>query len=64
MENKCKDSKNFYLADTRSKSLRLLRNSVAVNAVYAVGKQLVNYINDKIHLEGAQTKFFDLLLII
>ena len=51
--------KNFYLADTRSKSLRLLGNSVAVNAVYAVGKQLVNYINDKDSFrKGSQTKFF------
>lgn len=36
--------KSFYLAESRSKALRLLGNSVAVNAVQAVGKQMIKYI--------------------
>ena len=36
--------KSFYLSESRSKSLRLLGNSVAVNSVQAVGKQMIKYI--------------------
>tara|TARA_B100001248_G_scaffold198144_1_gene152585 strand:+ start:467 stop:1375 length:909 start_codon:yes stop_codon:yes gene_type:complete len=38
--------KNFYLPKSRSKALRLLGNSVAVNAVHAVGKQMLSYIEN------------------
>ena len=51
--------KNFYLADSRAKSLKLLGNSVAVNAVHAVGKQIISYINDKDSFKkGSQVKMF------
>jgi len=36
--------KGFCLPDSRSKSLKLLGNSVAVDVVYAVGKEIVKYI--------------------
>jgi len=39
--------KGFYLPDSRTKSLKLLGNSVAINAVQAVGQQLIKYIEDK-----------------
>ena len=39
--------KSFKLPNSRSKSLRLLGNSVAVNAVQAVGKQIIKYLDDK-----------------
>lgn len=39
--------KSFKLPNSRSKSLRLLGNSVAVNAVRAVGKQIIKYLDDK-----------------
>ena len=38
--------KNFYLPKSRTKALRLLGNSVAVNAVHAVGKQMISYIEE------------------
>ena len=38
--------KNFYLPKSRSKALRLLGNSVAVNAIHAVGKQMISYIDN------------------
>jgi len=51
--------KSFYLADSRAKSLKLLGNSVAVNAVHAVGKQIINYIDNKDSFKkGFQTKIF------
>lgn len=49
--------KNFYLPKSRSKALRLLGNSVAVNAVQAVGKQMIDYIdNPDSFKQGAQIK--------
>ena len=39
--------KNFVLANTRSKSMKLLGNSVAVNAVHSVGKNIINYLNER-----------------
>ena len=51
--------KKFKLPDSRSKSLKLLGNSVAVNAVHAVGKQIINYIDNKDSFKkGFQTKIF------
>ena len=38
---------DFYLSDSRTKSMRLLGNSVAVDAVYYVGKNLIEYMTDK-----------------
>ena len=39
--------KNFVLAKTRSKSMKLLGNSVAVNAVHSVGKNIINYLEKR-----------------
>ena len=39
--------KRFYLADSRTKSMKLLGNSVAVNVVKAIGKQMLRYIENK-----------------
>ncbi|MDB2482295.1 DNA cytosine methyltransferase [Gammaproteobacteria bacterium] len=51
--------KKFKLPDSRYKSLKLLGNSVAVNAVHAVGKQIINYIDNKDSFKkGFQTKIF------
>jgi DNA (cytosine-5)-methyltransferase 1 len=51
--------KKFYLAESRAKSLKLLGNSVAVNAVHAVGKQIISYIDDKDSFKkGSQGKMF------
>ena len=44
--------KNFYLSESRIKSLKLLGNSVAVNAVHAVGKQILRYLDDKSEFEN------------
>ena len=38
---------NFYLPKSRTKAMRLLGNSVAVNAVNQVGKNIIEYILDK-----------------
>ena len=38
---------DFYLSESRSKSMRLLGNSVAVDAVYYVAKNMIDYMNDK-----------------
>ena len=38
---------NFYLADSRTQSMKLLGNSVAVNAVKHVGKEIIEYMHDK-----------------
>tara|TARA_B100001287_G_scaffold268589_1_gene265045 strand:- start:3303 stop:4238 length:936 start_codon:yes stop_codon:yes gene_type:complete len=40
-------SDNFFLSESRTKSMRLLGNSVAVNAVYHVGKNLIDYLENK-----------------
>ncbi|MDB4661357.1 DNA cytosine methyltransferase [Gammaproteobacteria bacterium] len=49
--------KNFYLPKSRSKALRLLGNSVAVNAVHAVGKQMLLYMeNPEKFKKGNQLK--------
>ena len=47
--------KNFYLASSKTNSMRLLGNSVAVNAVYHVGKSLLKYLDYKKNfvIEGA-----------
>ena len=37
----------FYLPKSRTKAMRLLGNSVAVNAVHYVGKNIIDYIVDK-----------------
>jgi DNA (cytosine-5)-methyltransferase 1 len=51
--------KKFYLAESRAKSLKLLGNSVAVNAVHAVGKQMIKYIDNKdTFVKGSQGKIF------
>tara|TARA_B100001057_G_C22862777_1_gene955270 strand:+ start:2907 stop:3818 length:912 start_codon:yes stop_codon:yes gene_type:complete len=51
--------KNFKLPKSRSQSLKLLGNSVAVNAIHAVAKQLIKYIDDKDSFrKGSQRKFF------
>lgn len=39
--------KTFILPPSRTKALRLLGNSVAINAIYAVAKQMILYMNDK-----------------
>ena len=39
--------KSHYLADSRTKSMKLLGNSVAVNVVKAIGKQMLRYIENK-----------------
>ena len=39
--------KSHYLADSRTKSMKLLGNSVAVNVVKAIGKQMIRYIENK-----------------
>ena len=38
---------NFFLANSRTKSMKLLGNSVAVNAVYHVGKNILDYLCNK-----------------
>ncbi len=38
---------NFYLPDSRSKAMRLLGNSVAVNVVFNIGKQIQKYLLHK-----------------
>jgi DNA (cytosine-5)-methyltransferase 1 len=38
---------NFFLANSRTKSMKLLGNSVAVNAVYHVGKNILDYLSNK-----------------
>ena len=38
---------NFYLPKSRTKAMKLLGNSVAVDAVYYVGKNIIDYITDK-----------------
>lgn len=43
--------KGFYLAETRTKSMKLLGNSVAVNAVYHIGKHILQYLNNKHGIE-------------
>ena len=51
--------KDFYLPDSRTKSLKLLGNSVAVNAVHAVGKQVIKYMEDKSSFtKNSQPKLF------
>ena len=49
--------KEFKLPDSRSKSLKLLGNSVAVNAVHAVAKQMILYMDNKeSFIKGDQLK--------
>ena len=38
---------DFYLSESKSKSMRLLGNSVAVDAVYHVGRNLIDYLENK-----------------
>ena len=38
---------DFYLPKSRTKAMKLLGNSVAVDAVYHVGNHIVEYLNDK-----------------
>ena len=38
---------DFFLANSRTQSMKLLGNSIAVNAVYHVGKSILEYLNDK-----------------
>tara|TARA_Y100000590_G_scaffold469637_1_gene658814 strand:- start:4507 stop:5079 length:573 start_codon:yes stop_codon:yes gene_type:complete len=38
---------SFILPPSRTKALRLLGNSVAINAVHAVAKQMIQYMTDK-----------------
>ena len=47
-----------YLADSRTKSMKLLGNSVAVNVVKAIGKQMLKYMDDRKSFEkkGIQSK--------
>ena len=39
--------KNFILPESRTMALKLLGNSVAVNAVHAVAKQMIMYLENK-----------------
>tara|TARA_B100000427_G_scaffold327412_1_gene338094 strand:- start:659 stop:1570 length:912 start_codon:yes stop_codon:yes gene_type:complete len=38
--------KDFYLADSRTQSMKLLGNAVAVDVVYNIGKQILIYLNN------------------
>ena len=38
---------DFYLPKSRTKAMRLLGNSVAVDAIYHVGKHVLQYLIDK-----------------
>jgi DNA (cytosine-5)-methyltransferase 1 len=50
--------KSHFLADSRTKSMKLLGNSVAVNVVKAIGKQMLKYMNNRKSFEkkGDQSK--------
>ena len=38
---------DFFLAESRTKSMRLLGNSVAVNVIYHIGTNLITYLENK-----------------
>jgi len=48
--------KSHYLAESRTKSMKLLGNSVAVNVVKAIGKQMLLYIDNKKKFETPKTQ--------
>jgi site-specific DNA-cytosine methylase len=39
--------KKFFLSKSKTKSIKLLGNSVAVNVVKAIGKQMIDYIENR-----------------
>ncbi len=49
--------KGFYLADSRTKSMKLLGNSVAVNVIKAVGKQMLRYMEHRKSFEKSGDQF-------
>ena len=49
---------NFYLSPSKTKSMKLLGNSVAVDVVYNIGKQIINYLeNPEKFKKNKQMKF-------